>query len=56
MSDAVDRAVEWLLARQAPAGWWTGELETNVTMTAEHVMLWRHYTQCEYRYLPPAHA
>lgn len=39
--DAVDRAVEWLLARQAPEGWWTGELETNVTMTAEHIMLLR---------------
>jgi squalene-hopene/tetraprenyl-beta-curcumene cyclase len=39
--DHVDRAIEWLLARQAPEGWWTGELETNVTMTAEHVMLLR---------------
>ena len=34
-------AVEWLLARQAPEGWWVGELETNVTMTAEHVLLLR---------------
>lgn len=39
--DHVDRAVQWLLERQAPEGWWTGELETNVTMTAEHVMLLR---------------
>jgi len=34
-------AVEWLLEHQAPAGWWSGELETNVTMTAEHVLLLR---------------
>ena len=40
-ADAVDRAVAWLLERQAPEGWWTGELETNVTMTAEHVLLMR---------------
>jgi squalene-hopene/tetraprenyl-beta-curcumene cyclase len=30
-----------LLERQNPAGWWTDELETNVTMTAEHVLLLR---------------
>ncbi|MGH7326941.1 MAG: squalene--hopene cyclase, partial [Polyangiaceae bacterium] len=41
MSDPVDRAAEWLLERQSPDGWWSGELETNVTMTAEHVMLLR---------------
>jgi squalene-hopene/tetraprenyl-beta-curcumene cyclase len=35
------KAVDWLLERQAPAGWWTDELETNVTMTAEHVLLLR---------------
>ncbi|HEX5501703.1 MAG TPA: prenyltransferase/squalene oxidase repeat-containing protein, partial [Thermomicrobiales bacterium] len=34
-------AVDWLLARQDSAGWWSGELETNVTMTAEHVLLLR---------------
>lgn len=37
----VPEAVSWLLERQAPAGWWFGELETNVTMTAEHVLLMR---------------
>ncbi|HLH25293.1 MAG TPA: squalene--hopene cyclase [Chloroflexota bacterium] len=37
----VQAAVEWLLERQAPEGWWSGELETNVTMTAEHVLLCR---------------
>ncbi|HEV3310859.1 MAG TPA: squalene--hopene cyclase [Chloroflexota bacterium] len=37
----LDRAVRWLVDRQNPAGWWVGELETNVTMTAEHVLLLR---------------
>ncbi len=34
-------ASTWLLDRQAPEGWWTGELETNVTMTAEQILLFR---------------
>jgi len=38
---ALDSAVEWLLERQDPDGWWTAEMETNVTMTAEHLMLLR---------------
>src|SRR6202030_1183976 len=38
---ALSASVNWLLERQAPAGWWTDELETNVTMTAEHVLLLR---------------
>jgi len=37
----LDRAVGWLLEHQDSAGWWTGELETNVTMTAEHILLLR---------------
>ncbi len=41
MPDALDRSIEWLLAQQSPDGWWSGELETNVTMTAEHVLLLR---------------
>ena len=41
MDQALDRAVHWLLERQDAAGWWCGELETNVTMTAEHVLLLR---------------
>ena len=41
LPDALDRAVTWLLERQHPDGWWTDELETNVTMTAEHVLLLR---------------
>jgi len=39
--DTLTSAVGWLLDRQHPDGWWTGELETNVTMTAEHVLLLR---------------
>ncbi|HEY6324882.1 MAG TPA: hydroxysqualene dehydroxylase HpnE, partial [Candidatus Cybelea sp.] len=38
---ALKRAVEWLLQTQSTEGWWSGELETNVTMTAEHVLLCR---------------
>ena len=33
------RAVDHLLSLQAPAGWWKGELETNVTMDAEDLLL-----------------
>jgi len=36
---ACQRAVDALLARQAPEGWWKGELETNVTMDAEDLLL-----------------
>ncbi|HTA55951.1 MAG TPA: squalene--hopene cyclase [Candidatus Acidoferrales bacterium] len=38
---ALHRAVGWLLQAQSTEGWWSGELETNVTMTAEHVLLFR---------------
>lgn len=41
MDEHLARAVDWLLERQDPAGWWCGELETNVTMTAEHILLLR---------------
>ncbi|MFN2449472.1 MAG: squalene--hopene cyclase [Candidatus Baltobacteraceae bacterium] len=40
-SAALTSAVQWLLERQHTDGWWTDELETNVTMTAEHVLLLR---------------
>ncbi len=36
---AVRAATDHLLERQDARGWWSGELETNVTMTAEHVLL-----------------
>jgi squalene-hopene/tetraprenyl-beta-curcumene cyclase len=41
LADALNQGIEWLLERQHPEGWWTDELETNVTMTAEHVLLLR---------------
>ncbi len=41
MSAALEGAVQWMFDHQDPAGWWIGELETNVTMTAEHVLLLR---------------
>lgn len=36
---AADRAAEHLRGLQAPAGWWKGELETNVTMDAEDLLV-----------------
>jgi squalene-hopene/tetraprenyl-beta-curcumene cyclase len=36
---ALDRARSFLLSLQQPAGWWKGELETNVTMDAEDMLL-----------------
>jgi squalene-hopene/tetraprenyl-beta-curcumene cyclase len=41
LKPVLDRAVQWLLEHQDAEGWWCGELETNVTMTAEHVLLLR---------------
>jgi squalene-hopene/tetraprenyl-beta-curcumene cyclase len=37
----LEAAVGWLLDRQSPAGWWKGELETNVTIDAEDLFLRR---------------
>jgi squalene-hopene/tetraprenyl-beta-curcumene cyclase len=39
VASALDRAVERLLALQNDAGWWKGELETNVSMDAEDLLL-----------------
>jgi squalene-hopene/tetraprenyl-beta-curcumene cyclase len=36
---ALERACEHLLALQDTAGWWKGELQTNVTMDAEDMLL-----------------
>jgi len=33
-TDTLNRAVAHLLDHQDPAGWWKGELETNVTIEA----------------------
>ena len=41
MPNALRAGVDWLLQRQHADGWWTDELETNVTMTAEYVLLLR---------------
>ena len=38
-ADAMSKATERLLGLQAPAGWWKGELETNVTIDAEDLLL-----------------
>ncbi|HEX5468776.1 MAG TPA: prenyltransferase/squalene oxidase repeat-containing protein, partial [Gaiellaceae bacterium] len=34
---ALDAGVARLLSLQQPGGWWVGELESNVTMTAQHI-------------------
>lgn len=36
---ALDRGCERLLSLQAPEGYWLGELESNVTITAEHLFM-----------------
>ncbi|MFE1951434.1 squalene--hopene cyclase [Streptomyces sp. NPDC059524] len=36
---AIQRATEFLLARQDERGWWKGDLDTNVTMDAEDLLL-----------------
>jgi squalene-hopene/tetraprenyl-beta-curcumene cyclase len=35
----LNRSVRRLLSLQRPDGWWVGELESNVTMTAQHLLL-----------------
>ncbi|MEK2474902.1 MULTISPECIES: squalene--hopene cyclase [Streptomyces] len=37
--EATTRATDYLLSLQDPAGWWKGDLETNVTMDAEDLLL-----------------
>ncbi|MFD0822281.1 prenyltransferase/squalene oxidase repeat-containing protein, partial [Micromonospora zhanjiangensis] len=37
--ETLDRARDHLLAAEHPAGWWQGELETNVTMEAEDLLM-----------------
>jgi len=39
VANAIRRAQEHLIARQDGAGWWKGELRTNVTMDAEDLLL-----------------
>jgi squalene-hopene/tetraprenyl-beta-curcumene cyclase len=42
IDDAIDRGVRRLLELQRPEGMWVGELESNVTMTAQH-LFWNHF-------------
>jgi squalene-hopene/tetraprenyl-beta-curcumene cyclase len=39
LESAVEAGVQRLLDVQRPGGWWVGELESNVTMTAQHLLL-----------------
>jgi len=39
LDPALDAGVGRLLELQTPGGWWVGELESNVTMTAQHLLL-----------------
>jgi squalene-hopene/tetraprenyl-beta-curcumene cyclase len=39
LSDAIERAQSYLLSIQHPDGYWWGELESNVTITAEYLLL-----------------
>ena len=39
LDTAVDLGAERLLSLQHPDGWWKGELESNATMIAEHLVL-----------------
>ena len=39
---AIERGTRRLLELQGPDGIWVGELESNVTMTAQH-LYWNHY-------------
>ena len=36
---SLDAGVERLVELQKPGGWWVGELESNVTMTAQHLLM-----------------
>src|SRR5438309_2515616 len=41
LDHTLERGAERLLELQHPDGWWKGELESNVTMTAQH-LFWHH--------------
>ena len=42
LAEAMQRAREWLLGRQDADGYWCGELEANVSITAEYLLLSHH--------------
>ncbi|HEX9235027.1 MAG TPA: squalene--hopene cyclase [Actinomycetota bacterium] len=54
--EAVDRARTHLLGLQTPAGWWKGELQTNVTMDAEDLLLRAFLGNLSHRELIPSAA
>src|SRR5919106_227121 len=39
LESALEAGIQRLLDLQTPGGWWVGELESNVTMTAQHLLL-----------------
>ena len=41
LDDAISRAQQFLLDQQLPEGYWWAELESNVTITAEYLLLFR---------------
>ncbi|MGZ4354254.1 MAG: squalene--hopene cyclase, partial [Gaiellaceae bacterium] len=41
LDETIDRGTRRLLELQRPEGIWVGELESNVTMTAQH-LFWNH--------------
>jgi squalene-hopene/tetraprenyl-beta-curcumene cyclase len=43
---ALDAGVARLLSLQRPGGWWVGELESNVTMTAQHIF-WHEFLRLQ---------
>ena len=42
LSGAIESATRWLLKAQDAEGWWWGELEANVSITAEYLLLTHH--------------
>src|SRR5580704_16869040 len=39
LDSAIDRAAEALLAKQAPGGWWVGELQGDSILESEYLLL-----------------
>ena len=42
LSRTVERAVDWLIDQQDPAGFWWGQLESNPSITSEYLLLTHH--------------
>src|SRR2546425_9395233 len=45
VDEAIKRSQQWLLQRQAEAGYWAYELEADTTLTAEYLMLRRNRSE-----------